>query len=414
MKQKIAYLTAHIPRLPESFILREISEMERLGWQVALYPLVKEETEQDKDTTEWTNHLTALPATFMNVVAANMRRLRQSPLLYLVVWLHVVLGNLGSLHLLGQALVLFPRAVYAAEMMQAEKVTHVHAHYATQPALAAWVIYRLTGITYSLTVHTHDIFERTSLLAAKLQDAKFITAISDFNRNYLANAVGEWVKDKIYVIHCGIIPENYQQKARKLRLGRQFEIISIGSLQPHKGLRYLIEASTYLRERNIPHRCRIVGEGEQRPFLQQLITDNNLEGCVELIGAKTESEIAELLASAHCYVQPNVITESGSIEGIPFAIMEAMACGLPVVATDVAGIPEIIRHGETGYLMPPGDAMAIADALEVLYAVPEHGAQLAENGRLLLLQEFELRKNMQNLSQLFEQAIYPQPAEALA
>ncbi len=414
MKQKIAYLTAHIPRLPESFILREMSEMERLGWQVALYPLVQQQTANGEETAEWTNQAVSPSTTFGDVVYANLRYLKQNTLLYLAVWLSVVMGNLGSLRLLWQALALFPRAVCTAEKMQAEKITHVHAHYATRPALAAWVIYRLTGITYSLTVHTHDIFERTSLLATKLQDAKFITAISDFNRNYLANAVGEWVKDKTYVIHCGIIPENYHQKARKLRLGRQFEILSIGSLQPHKGLRYLIEASLYLRERNIPHRCRIVGEGEQRPFLQQLITDNSLDGCVELIGAKTESEIAELLTSAHCYVQPNVITEDGSIEGIPFAIMEALACGLPVVATDVAGIPEIIRHGETGYLMPPGDAMAIADALEVLYAVPEHGAQLAENGRLLLLQEFELRKNMQNLSQLFEKAIYPQPAEALA
>lgn len=413
MKQKIAYIMSH---LPESFILREMTEMERLGWQVALYPLLQQQqTASNEQADEWIARAKPLPFAFAAVLQANLRLLGRNPLRYLAVWLQVVMGNLGHLSLLMQALMLFPRAVYTAGNMQTEGITHVHAHYATHPALAAWIIYQLTGITYSLTVHTHDIFERTTLLASKLRDAKFITAISEFNRNYLANAVGEWVKDKTYVIHCGIIPENYRQKARKLRLGRQFEIISIGSLQPHKGQRYLIEACGYLRERNIPHRCRIVGEGDQRPFLQQLITANNLGNSVELLGAKTESEIAELLTAAHCYVQPNIITESGRIEGIPFAIMEALACGLPVVATDIAGIPEIVRHGETGYLMPPADSMAIADALEVLYAVPEHGAQLAKNGRSLLLQEFELRKNVQNLSQLLEQAIYhPEPTEAFA
>ncbi|MEM7111163.1 MAG: glycosyltransferase [Chloroflexota bacterium] len=403
MKHKIAYIMSHFPHLPNTFVLREVVEMERLGWQIALYPLAKQETTSQQLASQ------QLPLATKTIFKVNLSTLLDNPLRYLSLLLQIMGKNLGHFYHFIQALTLFPKAVYAATLMQKEGISHIHAYFATQPALVAWIIHKLTGINYSVAVHAPDTFGKTSMLATKLNDATFVAAISKSNRQHLAKAIGSWVNDKTYVIHNGIIPENYRRQTQHLRLGKQFEILSIGSLQRGQGHRYLIEACVSLRERNIPFHCQIVGEGAERPFLEQLIASHQLEKQVKLLGDKGRSEVSRLLTTAHCYVQPNTVSQ-----GITLSLMEAIASGLPVVATDVIGIGELIRHRETGYLMPPKNGLALAEAIEVLYAIPRHGEALAKNGRKLLLKEFELRKNVQNLSDLLEQVIEKNTTKILA
>ncbi|MCB0036066.1 MAG: glycosyltransferase, partial [Anaerolineales bacterium] len=214
-----------------------------------------------------------------------------------------------------------------------------------------------------------------------------------------------WVKEKIHIVHCGILPEKYQPQERTWQVGDRFEIITTGSLQPYKGQKYLVEACAILRDKGIPFRCRFIGGGEEYEDLAQRIAAHDLEAHVFLLGSKTQDEVAELLATAHCYTQPSIITPSGKMEGIPVALMEAMAGQLPVLATELSGIPELVRPGETGYLVPPADAAALAEALEKIYNAPEEAAQRAAAGRQLVLDEFELRDNVKQLSALFERFI---------
>jgi glycosyltransferase involved in cell wall biosynthesis len=163
----------------------------------------------------------------------------------------------------------------------------------------------------------------------------------------------------------------------------------------------LIEALARLRELDVPFRCRIIGEGAERPRLEALIAHHRLESAVHLLGARTESEVAELLATANGYVQPSVRTPSGKMEGIPVALMEALASGLPVVAADLSGIPELVQPGRTGYLFPPGDADALARRLAHLYRHPAEAAALAGAGRGLVHEAFNLRPNARRLTGLF-------------
>jgi glycosyltransferase involved in cell wall biosynthesis len=409
MAAKIAYIMSRFPHLPETFILREMTELERQGYQVALYPLiVQQQPVIHQEARPWLARARRLPFLSAPILAANGRALRQQPLAYPALWARTVVENATSPNFLTRALALLPKAFYAALAMQQEGVTHVHAHYATHPALVAWLIHRLTGISYSITVHAHDIFVRTAMLATKLRDASFIAAISEYNRQHLVRLAGHQIKEKTYVVHCGIVPAHYPPRAAAGR-GERLELIHVGSLQAYKGQRYLIEACALLRDRAIPFRCRIIGGGEEEKNLRRLIGTNGLESTVKLLGPMPQEEVARLLPTADCYVQPSIVTPSGKMEGIPVALMEAMACRLPVVATHLSGIPELVRPGETGYLAPPADSLALADALATVYAQAEQAEAMATAGRELVLREFELQSNVRRLADLFRHYAGTQP-----
>ncbi len=405
-RAKIAYIVSRFPHLPETFILREMVAMEAQGWEIELYPLIlQHQPVVHPEAQAWSARAHHFSWLSFDILAANLCQLSAHPLRTVGLWFRVVLENRASLKFLLRAVALFPKAVRMAEQMQREGVAHIHAHYASHPALAAWLIHQLTGISFSVTVHAHDIFVDKAMLSTKLHAAAFIVAISDYNREYLARAVDISLKDKTHVVHCGIEPAIYKPRARLLAGNEPFEIISIGSLQPYKGMRYLIEACVLLRERGLPVHCRIIGEGQERSLLERMIADHDLSLYVELLGARMQAEVAQLLSSAHCYVQPSVVTPSGKMEGIPVAIMEAFASGLPVVATQLSGIPELVRPGVTGYLVPPADPRSLADTLAAVYENPKEAARMAQAGLRLVLKDFRIDKSAKQITDLLEHCL---------
>jgi colanic acid/amylovoran biosynthesis glycosyltransferase len=397
---KIAYIMSRFPHLPETFILREMIALEQQGWQIALYPLiVQQQVVVHAEAQDWVKRANRIPWISGAVLAANLRQFIKHPAQYASLWFRMFLGNLPSPKFLARALLIFPKAVLMAERMQAEGVTHIHAHYATHPALAAWIIHNLTGIPYSITVHAHDIYVDQTMLEPKVREAKFVAAISEYNRQFLGKHLGPWAVGKTHIIHCGIQPERYLPALQKG--SGTFEMVSIGSLQPYKGQRYLIEACKILQERGLNFHCRIIGGGELKSELEALIAEKNLGGIVELTGPLPQGTVTEILPQAHCYVQPSIITASGKMEGIPVALMEALACALPVVATDISGISELVRPGQTGWLVPPEDPQALAKALAAVQANREEAERMAQSGRELVLKEFDLSRNVKRLSALF-------------
>ncbi len=405
MSNKIAYIMSRFPHLPETFILREMIALEQLGWQIELYPLIlARQPLYHKEARPWLARAHAVPWVSFELVKANIVRFIRQPGAYLSLFTRVMRENFRSPKFLARALLLFPRAVWMADRFQEAGIDHIHAHYATHPALVAWLIHQLTGISYSITVHAHDIFVEKPMLATKLQDSVFVSAISEFNRQYLVNLFGPWVQQKTQIVRCGIDPALYGSEHRvEAANPERLEIISIGSLQPYKGHVYLVKACGELQKRGIPFRCRIVGGGDLHLLLERLVRENHLEALVELLGPRTQDEVSQLLATANCYVQPSVITSSGKMEGIPVALMEAMASGIPVVATCISGIPELVRHGDTGWLVPPENVNAIADALSQIYSGPAEARRRAASGRKWVLEEFELSLNARRLASLFAQ-----------
>lgn len=406
MSSKIAYIVSRFPHLPETFILREMISLEQLGWQIELYPLIIQQKGLiHQEALPWVARAHAVPWVSLALLKANIARLIRHPRQYLSVFWRTLWGNLRSPKFLVRALLLFPRAVWMADRFKADGINHIHAHYATHPALVAWLINQLTGISYSITVHAHDIFVEKPMLATKLQDSVFVSSISEFNRKYLVDMFGSWVQQKTQIVRCGIDPAYYgnEKSVNAGRTGR-LEIISIGSLQPYKGHMYLVKACIELQKNGIPFRCRIVGGGYLRPMLERAIRENHLDDLVELMGPRTQDEVSRLLRTANCYVQPSVITPSGKMEGIPVALMEAMVSGIPVIATSISGIPELVRNGDTGWLVPPENVNALADALSQVYRDPAEAHKRARSGRRWVLDEFELFSNVKKLSSLFAQS----------
>lgn len=403
MSLKIAYIVSRFPHLPETFILREMIHLEKLGWEVELYPLIIQRQELiHEEARPWLSRAHAVPWFSQSLIRSNLGMLASRSGQYVSLLARVIRENISSPKFLARALLLFPRAIWMADQFKRDGIQHVHAHYATHPALVAWLIHQVTGIPYSVTVHAHDIFVEKPMLATKLQDSQFISSISEFNRQYLVNLLGPWVKEKTQIVRMGIDP-SYYQDGRKAQTvdSRRLEIISVGSLQPYKGHIYLVRACVELKQRGIPFHCRIVGGGDLRPLLEQAIRENQLEEWVELMGPRTQDEVSRLLRTANCYVQPSVITATGKMEGIPVALMEAMVSKVPVVATSISGVPELVRPGETGWLVPPENVAALADTLSEIHRNPAEAERRAELGHRWVMEEFELSSNVRKLSSLF-------------
>lgn len=399
----VAYVMSRFPKISETFILYEILELERLGMRVSVFPLLRQREQvmhaEARAVVERANYSSVAS---LRVLAAQCFWMRKRPLAYLRAWWRAIRGNISSPKFLARAMVVVPQAAWFARAMQEAGVEHVHAHWATHPALAAYVVQQLAGLPYSFTAHAHDIYVERPMLGEKLQHASFVVTISEYNRRLLQQWYGA-MADKTVVIHCGVDPDVFQPRPHQRR-NTVFTMLCVASLQDYKGHPYLIEACRQLKDQGVAFRCLLVGEGEDRPSIAALIARLGLETDVTLLGHQPRDRVSALAAEADVMVLPSVTTSSGKQEGIPVALMEALATELPVVATAISGIPELIEDGRTGLLVPERDAAALAAALLRLYRDPALGQRLGSAGRAKVVREFNLRANTAALYQLLDRA----------
>jgi len=394
---------SRFPHLPETFILREMTELEKHDLDIFLFPLIKQDSKIiHQEAQKWIKKAQFTPYISRQILESNIRIFLSRPQKYFTIFVKMVYLNLTSLNFLLRSLALFPKSIYFAEIAEEQNIEHFHAHYATHPALVAWIIMNITGISYSVTVHAHDIFVRKTMLAEKLKNAQFIIAISEFNKDYLVEKIYPTLAEKTHVIHCGIRPETYSGDMSSSPDNRsEFELISIGSLQKYKGQIYLIEACEQLMKSGIPFHCHIIGEGEERSVLENLISRFGLSSYVTLHGGLPQEQVAQYLQRGDCYIQPSIIAPNKKMEGIPVSIMEAMASNLPVVATKISGIPELVRHQLTGLLVNEKNAKELAEAIVFLYQNPNKAKEFARKGRELVKTEFNLVENTKKIYALF-------------
>ena len=399
---RIAYIMSRFPLLSETFILREMDEFERQGGEILLFPLICQEQDLTHyDAELWLERRNCIPFMDIHVLGSLIKTFIKNPLKFITVLIKIVFWNLPSPKFLLRTLILFPKAIRTANKIETENIDHLHVHYASHPALVAYIIHQFTGISYSITIHSHDIYDNHVMLKQKLGAAKFLVTISNFNLDYLVKLLGNWVGKKVFVIHSGVnLSEFVPQKVRNPNNSHKFILLQIGSLHWKKGQTYFLKALKLLDSEIDNLQVQIIGDGPERKKLERMIRELGLTNKVELLGAKTQSEVKQLLINADCYIQTSVS------EGIPVALMEALACELPVISTNITGIPELVIHGKTGILIPPKDVAAIADAIKYIFNNPDLAKKFGKAGRRRVESEFNLQNNVSKLIDLFQAKIF--------
>jgi colanic acid/amylovoran biosynthesis glycosyltransferase len=399
---KIAYVMSRFPRLSETFVLGEMLAVEEHGLEVELFPLLRER----EDVVHAEAQALALRAHYQPFLSPAILRsqlyfLLRSPGAYLGVLTDLLRGTWGSRNYFVGALGIFPKVAHAARLMRAEGIDHVHCHFSNHPAAAGFVIHRLTGLPYSFTAHGFDLHVDRHMLCEKVAEAAFVVPISEYNRRLMLEECGGRAEERAVVIHCGVDTDFFRPR-ESAPPEPPFSLLCVGTLHAVKGQKFLVEACRLLHEEGIDLACTLIGDGPDRVELAGAIAGAGLEGRVQLGGRRTRSDIAGLLRSAHAVAVPSIPTAEGKREGIPVVLMEAMASGVPVVASGISGIPELVDDGVSGLLVPPGDPRSLARALRRLHDDPALRERFARAGRAKVVREFDVRANAAKLVSQFE------------
>jgi glycosyltransferase involved in cell wall biosynthesis len=395
----IAYISQNFPSLTTTFVFREVMALKRRGVPVSTFSIwrtqpgsLPPETRALADDT-----VNLFPIAWPRLLAEHRRCAARHPGRYLRLMAFLLTRRNEPLVNLYKAWA----SAYVAGEMQRRGVRHIHAHFASSPASVALSAARLADISFSFTAHAVDIFSHRIMLVEKVREARFIIAISEYNKRVLSELVPE-AAPKIQVVHCGVDPHAFAPVAPGPETGSPL-ILAVGQMREKKGLPYLVEACRLLAARGVDYRCAIIGGGEGLSLLQSQVDQAGLNGYLTLTGPLFQSEVQAHLRQAAVFALPCVVAADGDQDGIPVSLMEAMAMELPVVSTTVSGIPELITDGQQGLLVPPRDPAALADALARLLGDAALRRRLGCAGRRKITDEFDLDKNVEQLIHIFDQ-----------
>ncbi|MBA3777961.1 MAG: glycosyltransferase [Chloroflexi bacterium] len=397
--RQIAYIMSRFPKLSETFVLYEMLAMAEQGFDVELYPLLRERTDLvHPEAIPLVARANFQPLVSVAIIGSHLHFLLRRPRAYVRALWALLRGTAGSTRFLLGALVFFPKIAHIARLMANRGVDHVHCHFASHPAAAGFVIHRLTGIPFSFTAHGTDLHVDRHMLREKVAEAAFVIAISEDNRRVILDECGDQWQAKVAVIHCGVDTSLFRKPASTT--STKFTILCVGRLLEVKGQIHLIEACRILAAGGLDFVCHLVGEGPDRDVLAARIREVGLGHRVRLAGSLARPQLLELLGTTDVLVAPSVPTRQGSREGIPVSLMEAMSMEVPVVASRISGIPELVDDGTSGLLVSPGDAEALAGAIGRLYEDPELRHRLGRAGRSKVVVEFDLSANAARLGEL--------------
>jgi colanic acid/amylovoran biosynthesis glycosyltransferase len=402
----VLYVVSRFPAVSETFVVNEwLALSTRFAMRLAALRHSREAPVHPESRRAMESVL-FLGAPRASDLRAHLGWLGRRPRTYLSVLWTVTRGALRTspTHAAKEAIVL-ARSAALAHRATREGVAHVHAHFANHPATAAWIVHRLTGIPFSFTAHANDLYVGPALLERKAADAAFAIAISDYNRTLLLDRCPG---ARVEVVHCGVDLERYPWRGLADRDPNR--IVCVASLLPKKGHAHLVDAVALLADRHPAMVLELVGDGPERDRILARARERGVADRVRLLGARSWEGVRDVLAAARVFALPSVRLPSGRMEGIPVALMEAMASGLPVVATRLSGVPELVEDGMTGLLVEPGDAEALAAAIEPLLEDDVLAAELARNGRAVVERSFNLRREAQRLGDLLAGSIAGAPS----
>ncbi len=396
----IAYLTGEYPRATDTFIQREVSALRRLGQPVLTCSVRRTGSEhlvgpEQRLEESATFYVLAAAMSPIHLIWCHFLALVFGPGRYLgALWLALRSGAPGCRGMMYQ-LFYFAEAAVLAQHLRRNRVTHLHNHIAKSSCTLAMITSAMSGIPYSFTLHGPDIFfapERWRL-DMKIETARFVACISHFCRSQAMAFSDPKHWDKLHIVHCGVEPERYEKEEDRPPSGN---LLFVGRLAPVKGLPVLFEALANFGEDIGDWHLTIVGDGPMRTNLEDLASKLNLSSNITFAGYQSQDAVADMLSNTDILVLPSFA------EGVPVVLMEAMAARTAVVATQVAGVPELVEDQKSGFLVAPGNPPGLAKAIGELLAAPEVAKAMGEIGRQKVLAEFTLEKEALWLMQLLQ------------
>lgn len=439
---RVGYIIRSYPRLSQTFIVNEILALEQLGVSLQLFPItdphepiVQAQVAQVRAPVEYLER--AASRGRAAILAEQARVALAAPGRYMRALRYVRRRqDLDEGYTSASRYECLAYAVHLAALLRREAragrpIAHLHAHFAHDPALIALLTQMLTGISFSFTAHARDLVQiPPRALVERIERATTMLTCSGTNIDYVDEVVPAPLRAKVRLIHHGVNLDGFQPLVLRQgdnEAGRQADdqapaslppglpvsiedqevplILSVGRLVEKKGFPDLIDACARLRESGRRLRLAIYGEGPLEPELAEQIGRLGLGDSVVLAGACSQQELIPVLQRADLFALASFVTDDGDRDGIPNVLVEAMACGLPVVSTAVAGIPELVRHDANGLLVPPRDVAALAGALEALLGDAARRRRMGAEARRTVVAQFDLRAAARQIAGLFEQAI---------
>jgi glycosyltransferase involved in cell wall biosynthesis len=426
MDNCIAYILKAYGRTSETFITNEISLLGQLGIRLRLFSLKRISGQQEHASLR----AISAPLDYLPL----LDDLQEQPFF---LWASRNIPRFISTHLrlfgrcprayvrvLGEALMMgwryrsvkdgkykktyfkeFLQAGYIAKHLSEDSsVTHIHAHFCHGATTVAMLAARLTGLPFSFTAHAKDVYleelNPRDLLSLKIDRAAFVVTCTSANRQYLRK-FEKHTPSKIRTIYHGLDLSLFQP--RREQAVSPHRILSVGRLVEKKGFLTLVEACSLLRERRVSFECLIVGGADSfQPVVEERIRRLELSSYISIRSAVTQEELRDIYESSSVFVLACQVLENGDRDGIPNVLAEAMAMQLPVVSTDISGIPELVRSGENGLLVPPSAPAELAAALQLLLEDAPLRQRLGVNARRTITEVFDSSENIRQLAELFQ------------
>jgi glycosyltransferase involved in cell wall biosynthesis len=401
-RPRVGYLINHYPKVSHTFIRREILGLEKQGFDVFRMavrgwddPAPDPVDQIEKGKTRY-----LLKDGMGRLLKASVAMALSSPGRFLSALKLALKMSRGGDRPWPYHLIYLAEACVAVPMLRAAGVSHLHAHFATNPAELAALIAELGGPSYSVMVHGSEEFDRPAslYLGEKIHRARFVTAITSFCRSQLFRWCDPADWDKIQIVRCGLDPEFHQVEAPAPRGHR---MVAVGRMSEQKGYLLLIEAAARVAARVPDFELVLAGDGEQRALIEASIARHGLQRQVRITGWVSSARVREEILGARAMVV------SSFAEGLPVVMMEAMALGRPCVSSCIAGIPELVTNGENGWLVPAGDAQALADAMVACLTLDD--AELTRVGqaaRATALARHDIDREAARLAELLHEHVF--------
>jgi len=392
MRARIGYVLKVYPRTSQTFVLAEILAHERAGLEIDIFSLRR------TDDTRFHAALARVQSPVFQIARAGSKaslvlsELREHAEQLPKLWQVVQDSDADAEDLL--------QAARLSRAIVERGIVHLHAHFGTVATVVARLAAKITGVSYSFTAHAKDIFHEIvepDVLRQKLADAAGVITVSQFNVAYLQEKYAD-AAERVRLIYNGLDLDEFRYAPGD---GSPPLILAVGRLVEKKGLSYLLEACALLRSKGVGFRCEIVGAGILESALRAQLQKLDLGDCVNICGAMSQSDVIRKIQQARLLAAPCVHARDDDRDGLPTILVEAMALGTACISTPVTGIPEILKHEETGLMVNERDEQGLADACERLISDQDLCGKLTQNGRHLVEEKFDIDKNTAKIRGFF-------------